>query len=62
MSSTTTKISITGQTAASDASRSGQGIGAVSAVESVAERVDRLEAEYDAARRELAEKARMTLA
>ncbi|MFM5884084.1 MAG: NAD(P)H-dependent flavin oxidoreductase [Novosphingobium sp.] len=41
---------------------SGQGIGAVSAVESVAERVDRLEAEYDAARRELAEKARMTLA
>ncbi|MFC0589373.1 NAD(P)H-dependent flavin oxidoreductase [Novosphingobium aquiterrae] len=41
---------------------SGQGIGAVSAVESVADRVDRLEAEYDAARRELADKARMTLA
>jgi nitronate monooxygenase len=41
---------------------SGQGIGAVSAVESVAERVDRLEVEYDQARRELAEKARMALA
>ena len=41
---------------------SGQGIGAVSAVESVADRVDRLEAEYDQARRELAEKARMALA
>ena len=41
---------------------SGQGIGAVKAVESVADRVDRLEAEYDAARAELAAKARMTLA
>ena len=35
----------------------GQGIGAVKAVESVAERVERLAAEYDAARRELAGKA-----
>lgn len=41
---------------------SGQGIGAVNAVESVADRVDRLEAEYDQARRELADKARMALA
>ncbi len=41
---------------------SGQGIGAVKAVESVAERVDRLEAEYNQARRELAEKAAMALA
>lgn len=41
---------------------SGQGIGAVKAVESVAERVDRLEAEYNAARAELAAKAGMTLA
>lgn len=40
---------------------SGQGIGAVKAVESVAERVDRLEAEYNAARAELAAKAGMTL-
>ena len=38
---------------------SGQGIGAVKAIESVAERVDRLEAEYNQARAELAEKARM---
>lgn len=35
----------------------GQGIGAVSAVESVAERVDRLEAEYQAARRELLQRS-----
>jgi nitronate monooxygenase len=35
----------------------GQGIGAVKAVESVAERVERLAKEYEAARRELAEKA-----
>jgi nitronate monooxygenase len=41
---------------------SGQGIGAVKAVESVADRVDRLEAEYNLARRELAEKAGMVLA
>ena len=41
---------------------SGQGIGAVKAVESVADRVDRLEAEYNEARAELAAKARMTLA
>ena len=41
---------------------SGQGIGAVKAVESVADRVDRLEAEYNAARAELAAKAGMTLA
>lgn len=41
---------------------SGQGIGAVKAVESVADRVDRLEAEYNAARAELAAKARMALA
>lgn len=41
---------------------SGQGIGAVKAVESVAERVDRLEAEYNQARKELAAKARMNLA
>ncbi|WP_088307020.1 NAD(P)H-dependent flavin oxidoreductase [Novosphingobium sp. B 225] len=40
---------------------SGQGIGAVKAVESVADRVDRLEAEYNQARTELAEKARMAL-
>ncbi len=40
---------------------SGQGIGAVKAVESVADRVDRLEAEYNTARAELAAKARMTL-
>ncbi len=41
---------------------SGQGIGAVRAVESVAARVDRLEVEYDAARAELAAKARLALA
>ena len=40
---------------------SGQGIGAVKAVETVAQRVDRLEAEYNQARKELAEKARMAL-
>ncbi|WP_296678100.1 nitronate monooxygenase family protein [Novosphingobium sp.] len=39
---------------------SGQGIGAVTAVESVADRVDRLETEYNHARLELATKARMT--
>jgi nitronate monooxygenase len=39
---------------------SGQGIGAVTAVDSVAERVDKLEAEYNQARSELAAKARMT--
>lgn len=36
---------------------SGQGIGAVHAVESVADRVERLAAEYDAARKELAARA-----
>lgn len=41
---------------------SGQGIGAVKAVESVAERVEKLEAEYNQARAELAAKARLTLA
>jgi len=41
---------------------SGQGIGAVKAVESVAERVEKLEAEYNQAREELAAKARMNLA
>lgn len=41
---------------------SGQGIGAVKAVESVADRVDRLEAEYNQARKELAAKAGMKLA
>ena len=41
---------------------SGQGIGAVKAVESVAERVAKLEAEYNQARAELAAKAHMTLA
>jgi nitronate monooxygenase len=41
---------------------SGQGIGAVTAVESVADRVDRLEAEYNQARSELAAKARLALA
>jgi nitronate monooxygenase len=40
---------------------SGQGIGAVKAVDSVADRVDKLEAEYNQARRELAEKAGMKL-
>jgi nitronate monooxygenase len=41
---------------------SGQGINAVKAVESVADRVDRMEAEYNRARTELAAKARMALA
>ena len=41
---------------------SGQGIGAVKSVETVAQRVDRLEAEYNEARKELAAKAHMTLA
>ena len=41
---------------------SGQGIGAVDAVDSVADRVEKLEAEYNQARGELAEKARMALA
>jgi nitronate monooxygenase len=41
---------------------SGQGIGAVKSVDSVADRVDRLEAEYNQARSELAAKARMALA
>ena len=41
---------------------SGQGIGAVKAIETVAQRVDRLEAEYNAARAELAGKAQMRLA
>ena len=41
---------------------SGQGIGAVDAVDSVADRVDKLEAEYNQARQELAEKAGMVLA
>ncbi len=40
---------------------SGQGIGAVDAIDSVADRVDKLEAEYDAARAELAAKARMSV-
>ena len=37
---------------------SGQGIGAVTAVDSVADRVDRLEAEFNAAKAELAAKLR----
>ncbi len=41
---------------------SGQGIGAVKAVESVADRVNKMEAEYNQARAELAAKARMKLA
>ncbi len=41
---------------------SGQGIGAVKAVETVAQRVEKLEAEYNQARAELAGKARMALA
>ncbi|PKB25195.1 nitronate monooxygenase [Novosphingobium kunmingense] len=41
---------------------SGQGIGAVDAVDSVADRVERLSREYDEARSELAAKARMALA
>ena len=40
---------------------SGQGIGAVKSIETVAQRVDRLEAEYNAARAELADKAQMRL-
>lgn len=40
---------------------SGQGIGAVKAIETVAARVDRLAAEYDQARTELAAKAGMSL-
>ena len=41
---------------------SGQGIGAVDAIDSVAERVDKLEAEYNQARAELAAKAGMRVA
>ena len=41
---------------------SGQGIGAVDAIDSVAERVDKLEAQYNQARAELAAKAGMRLA
>lgn len=41
---------------------SGQGIGAVDAIDSVADRVERLAAQYDEARRELAGKAEMALA
>jgi nitronate monooxygenase len=41
---------------------SGQGINAVKAVETVAERIARMETEYNRARSELAAKARMTLA
>ena len=40
---------------------SGQGIGAVDAIDSVAERVDKLEAEYNQARGELAAKAGMSV-
>ena len=40
---------------------SGQGIGAVTAIDSVADRVDKLEAEYNQARAELAAKAGFTL-
>ena len=40
---------------------SGQGIGAVSAIESVADRVDKLEAEYNEARAELSAKAALVL-
>jgi len=40
---------------------SGQGIGAVDAIDSVADRVDKLEAEYNTARAELAAKARMSV-
>ena len=40
---------------------SGQGIGAVTAIDSVAERVDKLEAEYNQARAELAAKAGMSV-
>ena len=52
----------TGAKAWKDIWGSGQGIAAVKAVESVADRVDRLEAEYNQARTELAAKARLTLA
>jgi nitronate monooxygenase len=41
---------------------SGQGIGAVDAIDSVADRVDKLEAEYNTARAELAAKAGMSVA
>ena len=41
---------------------SGQGIGAVDAIDSVAERVEKLETEYNQARHELAAKARMSVA
>lgn len=41
---------------------SGQGIGAVDAIDSVADRVDKLETEYNRARQELAAKAGMTVA
>lgn len=41
---------------------SGQGIGAVDAIDSVAERVEKLEAEYNQARQELAAKAGTTVA
>ena len=40
---------------------SGQGIGAVNAIDSVADRVDKLEAEYNVARAELAAKAALVL-
>lgn len=52
----------TGAKAWKDIWGSGQGIGAVAAVESVSDRVDRLMAEYDQARAELAGKARLALA
>lgn len=48
----------TGAKAWKDIWGSGQGIGAVTAVESVADRVDRLEAEYASARAELAERSK----
>ena len=41
---------------------SGQGIGAVSAIDSVADRVDKLAAEYNQARTELAAKTALVLA
>lgn len=52
----------TGAKAWKDIWGSGQGIGAVGAVETVAQRVDRLAEEYDTARRELAAKAGLALA
>ncbi len=52
----------TGAKAWKDIWGSGQGIGAVTAVDSVADRVKKLAAEYDEARSELAAKARMTAA